>query len=547
MKSWQRVDEILFPASKNDSDSPMSYIQGKMKRLKSMQPKPFEEDLNHSGKLQERRKKRNIALDKKLELPFEILSLDDIEMKDINKKMQEHDSFVNSPIAPESPFLNQVMKKLSEKRECKLLDYGDRSEKKNDNETPSISDKNQTRISSVTAEITGKDNETKNNANTETQKKNSNLRLSKNICSVSFTPDSSPAKDVDVSKEEDDLERDEAKGMDSGKVNGVDKKREDDKKKRKKKLLSKNQVLMPNVDGNGQDGQMMNYDEANVNAVQEKPAEEKAKKKRKTKEKENDTSRKKQKQDITNGTKKRTDTVDKPEDLKSRNKQAGFDLNDDPDEPKPSKTKKATRTAKRRTTKKKVAKGSLVMTSLHFSEQKFIRNAVMKLGGFTISKNVNASTTHVIAGGNRRTLNILNAVAHGCWIVSPDWVNVSYNQGSWLPEEDFEMSKSFPVAKVARCTKQETGQSNLHLLFQDHTPFFVAEETVPPREEVSKLLRKCGGRVTSNAKKAEISVGFCSQLDDSILCVEERWLLDCIMKGEIIDTVGYHLEHMHTS
>ena len=49
MKSWQRVDEKLFPASKNDSDSPMSSIQGKLKRLKSMQPKPFEEDLNHSG------------------------------------------------------------------------------------------------------------------------------------------------------------------------------------------------------------------------------------------------------------------------------------------------------------------------------------------------------------------------------------------------------------------------------------------------------------------------------------------------------------------
>ena len=31
-------------------------------------------------------------------------------------QMQDHDSFVNSSIAPESPFLNQVMKKLSEKR-----------------------------------------------------------------------------------------------------------------------------------------------------------------------------------------------------------------------------------------------------------------------------------------------------------------------------------------------------------------------------------------------------------------------------------------------
>ena len=27
-------------------------------------------------------------------------------------------------------------------------------------------------------------------------------------------------------------------------------------------------------------------------------------------------------------------------------------------------------------------------------------------------------------------------------------VNSSYDQGSWLPEEEFEMSESFPVAKV---------------------------------------------------------------------------------------------------
>ena len=145
--------------------------------------------------------------------------------------------------------------------ECKLFDSQKRNEKKNDYGTPSISDKNQERKSSIATESIPKDKETRNTSNTETQKNNSNLKLAKNVCSVSFTPDSSPAKDLDASKETDDVERDEERAMESGKIDCVDEKKEVEKKKRKKKLLSKNQVLMLNIDENGQDRQMMNYDE----------------------------------------------------------------------------------------------------------------------------------------------------------------------------------------------------------------------------------------------------------------------------------------------
>ena len=140
------------------------------------------------------------------------------------------------------------------------MDSQKRNEKKNDNGTPSISDKNQERKSSIATESIPKDNERRNISNAETWKNNSNFRLTKNLCSVSFTPDSSPAKDLDVSKETDDVEGDEERAMERSKIDGVDEKKEVEKKKRKKKLLSKNQVLMLNLDENGQDGQMMNHD-----------------------------------------------------------------------------------------------------------------------------------------------------------------------------------------------------------------------------------------------------------------------------------------------
>ena len=143
----------------------------------------------------------------------------------------------------------------------KLLDSESRDEKKNDHGTPSISDKNQGRKSSIAVESMRKDEEAKVTSNTEAEKNNSNLWLAKNVCSVSFTPDSSPAKDLDASKETDDVERYEERAMEICKVDCVDKEKEVEKKKRQKKLLSKNQVLILNIDENGLDRQMINYNE----------------------------------------------------------------------------------------------------------------------------------------------------------------------------------------------------------------------------------------------------------------------------------------------
>ena len=57
-------------------------------------------------------------------------------------------------------------------------------------------------------------------------------------------------------------------------------------------------------------------------------------------------------------------------------------------------------------------------------QQEFVRKVVKKLGSFSIAKSVNSTTTHVVAGNQRRTLNILNAVVQGCWILSPNWVSI---------------------------------------------------------------------------------------------------------------------------
>jgi len=57
------------------------------------------------------------------------------------------------------------------------------------------------------------------------------------------------------------------------------------------------------------------------------------------------------------------------------------------------------------------------------SEQALVQSVVSKLSGdFVVSEAVTDSTTHIVCGGNRRTLKLLMGVARGCWIVSLDWV-----------------------------------------------------------------------------------------------------------------------------
>ena len=60
---------------------------------------------------------------------------------------------------------------------------------------------------------------------------------------------------------------------------------------------------------------------------------------------------------------------------------------------------------------------------LCFSEQGIVKGIVKKLGKFHLLNKVSESTTHVVSGSNRRTLNILYGIARGCWIVSQEWVS----------------------------------------------------------------------------------------------------------------------------
>lgn len=66
---------------------------------------------------------------------------------------------------------------------------------------------------------------------------------------------------------------------------------------------------------------------------------------------------------------------------------------------------------------------SIVCTRLHKGDVQVFQQIVKKLGGFIIEDDVTERTTHLVAGAASRTINMLRAIARGCWIVRQEWVN----------------------------------------------------------------------------------------------------------------------------
>ncbi|XP_030297276.1 microcephalin isoform X3 [Sparus aurata] len=115
---------------------------------------------------------------------------------------------------------------------------------------------------------------------------------------------------------------------------------------------------------------------------------------------------------------------------------------------------------------------TLVMTSMPTEKQHIVDEVVKSLGGFLITDRVCESTTHVVSGGHRRTLNILLGIARGCWILSFEWILWCLEQRQWIPEEPYELSDQFPAAQVT--------SARLHVLAFHQAPNHLLELPMAP-------------------------------------------------------------------
>ncbi|NWZ23175.1 MCPH1 protein, partial [Asarcornis scutulata] len=169
---------------------------------------------------------------------------------------------------------------------------------------------------------------------------------------------------------------------------------------------------------------------------------------------------------------------------------------------------------------------TLVMTSMSSEEQNTVIQVVNKLGDFLFSDVVCETTSHVVTGSPRRTLNIMLGIARGCWIVSYEWVLWSLEAGHWISEEPYELSSNFPAAPICRLQRHLSTGNYQQNLFSNQPVMFVSPTSQPPCKNLIELIQLSGGKVCKALRQAKICIGkYPGKKYQEIKCLSEKWIL----------------------
>ncbi|XP_021436635.1 microcephalin isoform X3 [Oncorhynchus mykiss] len=186
---------------------------------------------------------------------------------------------------------------------------------------------------------------------------------------------------------------------------------------------------------------------------------------------------------------------------------------------------------------------TLVMTSMPTEKQHTVTQVVRALGGFSVVAQVCESTTHVVSGGHRRTLNILLGIARGCWILSFEWILWCLEQRQWIPEEPYELSDQFPAASICRLQQHLSAGEHQQDLFLGQPAMFVSRNTQPPTHSLVELIQLCGGTVCKTVRQTGLCIGeYNGKRPEGSRILSEQWVLDCITHLKQLPYEKYDLE-----
>ncbi|XP_018604750.2 microcephalin isoform X1 [Scleropages formosus] len=192
---------------------------------------------------------------------------------------------------------------------------------------------------------------------------------------------------------------------------------------------------------------------------------------------------------------------------------------------------------------RKKAKRTLVMTSMSSEKRHTVLQLVNTLRGFSVVDTVCETTTHVVTGSPRRTLNVLLGIARGCWILSFEWILWCLEHRRWIPEEPYELSDDFPAAPICRLQQHLSAGEHQQDLFSNQPAMFVSPQSQPPAPHLSELIRLCGGTVCKSVRQAGICVGeYRGKKPEGARSLSEQWVLDCLTHLKQLPYENYDLE-----
>merc|ERR1719362_593309 len=203
--------------------------------------------------------------------------------------------------------------------------------------------------------------------------------------------------------------------------------------------------------------------------------------------------------------------------------------------------------AVRKKTTMALSQKELVLTACP-AEDQHMANEIVKVlpGKAKVALQVRSSTTHVISGDERRTLNMLKAIIRGCWVVSKSWLLASIEAGGWVDEEPYELVTFSAAIKARRLEREADFLPPKCDLLTEVGPIYIGRYCKVPRKDLADLIPLAGGQTVNQLRMANVILGhdYIEELleNDKVVQISEKWLLDSLQQHCPLPFVDYLIQ-----
>ncbi|WCJ33392.1 N-acetyltransferases N-acetyltransferases [Euphorbia peplus] len=186
----------------------------------------------------------------------------------------------------------------------------------------------------------------------------------------------------------------------------------------------------------------------------------------------------------------------------------------------------------------------MLMNIADDTKKAHLTKVIELLGG--IVTHDGSSSTHVVTGKVRKTLNFCTALCTGAWIVSSSWLKDSFRRGIFVDEsayilhdEEYEVRYKMGLKDAVLKAKVSPGA-----LFKGYN-VCIASRVQPPAKTLSAIIKSAGGNIISGMDKVkETSKTMfiaCEEDMEEVLSASRKgirtfsceWLMTCIMRQEL--------------
>ncbi|KAH9679731.1 N-acetyltransferase [Citrus sinensis] len=142
----------------------------------------------------------------------------------------------------------------------------------------------------------------------------------------------------------------------------------------------------------------------------------------------------------------------------------------------------------------------MLMNIADDSKKVHLTKVIEDLGGAVTSDG--STSTHVVTGKVRKTLNFLTALCSGAWIVSPNWLKESFREGRFVDESSYMLKDDDYVLKYRSELKDSVLRAKARPggLLRGYN-IVMAAHIQPPIKTLSAIVRSAGGNHKLNVFK----------------------------------------------